>query len=149
MKKETKYLFNAVSINLIIASLMFLFILQFDFKDFFRFISNLILNLSVGVLGLYLVAFLIGERLFLLKCRSSKYRIWHGILAIFCVLFFGTLIGSTVGFIQEGLPDGSNYCLKDELFDYYYKPFFWIMLFGFLPTLISGCLLGYHLKKIY
>jgi len=145
LKKETKYIFSVITINLIIATLIMLFLIDFDFSELLKFIIDFLLNFLIGITGLYATGYVIGQNLD--KLKRNKYTIAHGILSIFFVLFFGTLLGSTIGFIQEGLPDGKEYCLKDELFDYFVKPLYWIFLFGFFPTLISGILLGIKLRK--
>lgn len=149
VKKETKNIFITITINLVVAALIFLFLINFDLTEFIKFISSLFLNFFIGILGLYFIGYLIGQNLNKLKNKNNKYNVSHGVLAIFGVLFFGTLIGSTIGFLQEGLPDGYEYNLKEELYDYYFKPFFWIFMFGFVPTLVSGIILGYKLKTTY
>jgi hypothetical protein len=62
-------------------------------------------------------------------------------------LLIGILFGSSVGFLQEGLNhidrEGQ---LSDSLFDYYIKPLFWIMLFGIIPTIIVGGIMGWKIK---
>lgn len=149
MKSETKYIFKTISINLLIAASMLLSMIGFDLNEFLKFIMSLLLNFFVGIVGLYSVGYLIGENLYRIKKEDKHYNIFHGILAIFSILILGTLIGSTVGFLQEGLPDGYEYNLKEELNDYYFKPLFWICFFGFIPTFISGIILGENLKKLY
>lgn len=148
LKKTTKLIFETIGINLIIASLIFLFLIEFDLIEFFKFILSLFINLLIGIIGLFMIGYMIGQNLYKIKKSNKKFLVFHGILAIFGVLILGTLIGSTVGFLQEGLPDGYEYDLKKELFDYFFKPIYWILLFGFIPTLISGIILGIKLKKL-
>ncbi|THF52949.1 hypothetical protein E6C50_01710 [Flavobacterium supellecticarium] len=145
MKHETKYIFRVITINLIIAILIMLILIDFDFTSLLEFFIDFSLNFLIGITGLYATGYVIGQNLY--KFKRNKYTVAHGILSIFGVLFLGTLLGATVGFIQEGLPNGNEYCLKDELFDYFAKPLFLIFLFGFFPTLISGILLGIRLRK--
>ncbi len=145
MKQETKYIFRVITINLIIAILIMLILIDFDFTALLEFFIDFLLNFLIGITGLYTTGYVIGQNLD--KLKRNKYTIAHGILSIFGVLFLGILLGSTVGFIQEGLPYGNEYCLKDELFDYFLKPLFLIFLFGFFPILISGILLGIKLRK--
>jgi hypothetical protein len=128
---------------------MFSAIIDFDFRGTIKFIIELKLNFLVGVLGLYFIRYIIGNQLNIINYKKGSLKIIHGILAIFLVLIFGTLIGSSVGFIEEGLPSYfKNGDLLHSLFDYYIKPIYWIMFFGFIPTLISGIVLGYQLKKL-
>jgi hypothetical protein len=149
MKSTTKYVFITISINLLIAFLVLASIIDFDFKNSLKFILDTKLNLSIGIFGLYFTGYLIGNKLFFIKEKKSGLKVIHGILSIFLILLLGTLIGSSVGWIQEGLPSFIKYGnLEKSIFDYYIKPLFWIMFFGFIPTLISGFILGYHLKKL-
>lgn len=148
LKTPTKLIFIAIGINLIITSLIFLSIIDFDLKEFFKFVFSLFINLLIGIIGLYCIGYLIGQNLYKIKNSNKKFSLFHGILAIFVVLIFGSLIGSTVGFVQEGLPNGYEYDLDKELFDYNMKPIFWILFFGFIPTLLSGIILGIKLKKL-
>ena len=102
----------------------------------------------MGLVGLYFIGYFIGNKLNNIKQINGSLKIIHGIVAIFLVLIFGTLIGSTVGFLEEGFPNVlRNGNLSKSLFDYYVKPFFWIMFFGTIPTLVSGIILGNQLKK--
>ena len=127
---------------------MFLSIIDFNFEQTFKFIFNLKLNFLVGISGIYFIGYLVGKNLWRLKKKSAKFKIVHGIVAIFLVLVIGTIIGSTVGFLEEGLPHSIKYGnLLYELFAYYFKPMYWILLFGSLPTLVSGIVLGIFLKK--
>ena len=145
MKKETKYLFRVISINLLIAISIMLILIDFDFTALLKFFIDFLLNFLIGITGLYATGYLIGQNLYQLK--RNKYTIAHGVLSIFVVLFLGIILGSTVGFIQEVLLDGGEYFLKEELFDYFVKPLLLFFLFGFFPTLISGILLGIWLRK--
>ena len=148
MNKPTKYIFSTISLNLLIAFLIFSAIVDFDFKETFKFIYELKLNFFVGIIGLYFIGYLIGNKLNIIKDKKGTLKIFHGIIAIFLILILGTLIGSSVGFFEEGFPSYLKYGnLSNCLFDYYVKPMFWIMFFGFLPTLLSGIILGYQLKK--
>jgi hypothetical protein len=121
--------------------------MSFRLAEFINFVSSLFFNLFIGISGLYIIGYLIGQNLDKLKTKNNQYNPIHGVLVIFGVLFFGTLIGSTVGFLQEGLPKGYGYNLQQELYDYYFKPLYWIFMFGFIPTLISGIILGSKLKN--
>lgn len=145
MTKETRILLITVSVNLLIAFILFYSILASSLADVFDFINDFALNFSVGIAGLYVSAYCCG----ILLNKKSKIRIYHGVLAIFAVLFVGTLAGSTVGFIQEGLPLSKQYNepLVEAVNDYYFKPFFWIFFFGLIPTLISGIIVGGLLRR--
>ena len=148
-QKITKFIYWTITINLLIAFLMFSALTNFDFRGTFKFINDAFLNFIIGILGLYFIGKIVGKNLWRFKSKTKKFNIFHGILAIFLVLFFGTIIGSTVGFLQEGLPNQHyEYNLGEEVYDYFFKPLYWILLFGFLPTLISGIFLGNVLRKL-
>lgn len=68
-----------------------------------------------------------------------------GMFGMVSILIIGTFGGSSIGFFQEGLT--SSYGIIQAMVDYYLKPFFWILIFGLMPTLISGWILGAVLKK--
>jgi uncharacterized membrane protein len=101
------------------------------------------LNLGVGILALYISGFFIGNKIeYLIFCKKWK-AVLTGIFGLFLVLLIGISVGSTVGFLQEGIEEiGSAYGLKNALFDYYIKPFYWILLLGVIPTTIIGGLMA-------
>jgi uncharacterized membrane protein len=69
-------------------------------------------------------------------------------LGLITILIFGNFLGSTVGFIQEGIANLNEYNkISDAIFDYYFKPFFWIFLFGIIPTILAGVILGLLITK--
>lgn len=59
------------------------------------------------------------------------------------VLFAGTIIGSTLGFVQECDFHSWPMELGDDVFDYYAKPLYWIGMLGSLPAAIIGGIWGY------
>lgn len=81
--------------------------------------------------------------------KNKRIRILHGILSAFFVLLIGTVAGSTVGFIQEGLAayNQHHHSLAESITDYYFKPLFWVFFFGFIPTLILGIVVGLFLQR--
>lgn len=145
MKKETRILFITISINLLIAFIIFYCLLSFELYEVFDFIQDFSLNFSIAILGFFASAYGCG----LMLSKMNRIRIYHGVLAILLVLFIGTLAGSTVGFVQEGLPSTIQFKepILEAMIDYYAKPFFWIFFFGFIPTLISGIIIGNLLRK--
>ena len=149
MNITTKYILITISINLLVAFLILTSIVDFDFLSTFKFIYDLKLNLFIGIFGLYFSGYLTGNKLNKLKNNKGKLKLIYGVISIFFILILGTFIGSSIGFIEEGLPSYFKYGhFFNCLFDYYFKPFYWIMLFGFIPTLLSGIILGYKLKKL-
>jgi len=149
LNKPTKYVFYTISINLVIAFLIFISIIDFDIANSIKVILDLKLNFFVGISGLFIIGYFLGNKLNKILENKGGLKIVHGIISILLILLFGILIGSTVGYLEEGLPSYLKYGdLQKTLFDYYFKPLFWIMFFGLIPTLISGVFLGYFLKKL-
>lgn len=135
-----------ISINLLIAGIIC--ILMFGVKSLIDFFYNLPLNLGIGIIGLYLAGYFVAKKMEVLINKKSKNAILIGVLGLIVILIIGTFFGSTVGFLQEGivnLNEHNNF--KDAIFDYYYKPFFWIFFFGIIPTILAGGILGILLKK--
>ena len=132
MKNSTKLTFLSIIFNLIVAGIIIIW--TFGFKDLIDIIVSLPLNLFVGIFGLFIGGYYIS--------------ILTGIIGLILILLIGVLIGSSVGFIEEGIEDfGKENGIKNALFDYYVKPLFWIFLFGIIPTVIVGGILGYGIKK--
>lgn len=148
MNKAVKFTFLTVVINLIIALIIFIWLLagyQNPWRDLFNFISDFALNLSIGIGFLFLSGYYLGKKMKILICENKWNPILNGMCGLMLILIFGTFGGSTVGFIQYGAE--SNDTISELIVDYYFKPFFWILLFGFIPTLISGGILGVMIAK--
>lgn len=111
-------------------------------------ISHWTLNIGVAVIALYVSGYFLGKRLDHNINTKKGSPILNGSIGLFLILLIGIISGATVGFIQEGVEHiARNGRLSDALFDYYTKPLYWIVLFGFIPTLIAGVILGYSIKK--
>ena len=68
-----------------------------------------------------------------------------GIKYAVLTLITGTLIGSSVGFLQEGIKDIGGFA--NPFYDYYFKPLYWVTMFGIIPAIIVGLLFGRQIKK--
>lgn len=144
MNREAKYLFFAISINLVVAFFIFYAIVSFNLSEVIDFIADFPLNLSIGIAAFYVTGYYLGN----LLSQSRRIRIIHGVFSAFFILLIGTVVGSTVGFIQEGLPAYAehHYSLVENITDYYFKPLFWVFFFGFIPTVILGITIGLSLE---
>jgi hypothetical protein len=110
-------------------------------------LTNWSLNIGVAITGLYLSGYYIGKKMDFLINHTKSYPIVTGMIGLFLILLIGILSGSSVGFIQEGFEQVSrNGNLSDALFDYYIKPLYWILIFGFIPTFLAGGVLGFLIK---
>ncbi len=49
------------------------------------------------------------------------------------------------GFLQEGLKDIGGFA--NPFYDYYFKPLYWVIMFGIIPAIIVGLLFGRQIKK--
>jgi hypothetical protein len=148
MNKTVKYTLITVGINLLIAILIFLWLLagtKNPIKDLFDFILDFPLNFAFGITALFLSSYYVGKKMEKLICEKKWNSILFGMFGLMIILICGVFGGSTVGFVEEGLMRGNN--VYDSIVDYYYKPFFWILIFGFIPTFISGGILGEKIKK--
>jgi len=103
-------------------------------------------NLLLGALGLLLMGYLFGQRAGIEIIEQKKDYSWVGIKYGFITLITGTLIGSTLGFLQEGLDNIGTYDNPFE--DYYFKPLFWVMIFGLVPVVLVGLWFGRKIKKV-
>ncbi|WP_452231370.1 hypothetical protein [Lacinutrix sp. MEBiC02595] len=147
MKKGTKLAYIRITINLIIAGI--LIITTFGkFSDLTDIISDWPLNLGVGITALYIAGYYVGKKMEFLIDHKKWNSILIGIIGLLTILLVGIFFGSTVGFLQEGIENiERENGLKNALFDYYIKPLFWIILFGIIPTILVGGIMGYGIKK--
>jgi hypothetical protein len=102
-------------------------------------------HLFIGAVGLLTMAYFFGQ-LAGVEILIKKRNYWlagvkYGIL----VLITGTLIGSSVGFLQEGIKNIGGF--SNPFYDYYFKPMYWILMFGIVPAIIVGLLFGLQIKK--
>ena len=146
MRKAIKYTQITIFIDLIIALCVFIWI-SWEFgpiQSLKVVISDLWFNLVFAIFCLVLCSYYFGRLMNKLICNKRWNSIVVGIIGMLLVLLTGTIGGSTVGFIEEGIISNNSLC--DSIFDYYYKPLYWIFLFGSIPTIISGAILGFVIK---
>jgi hypothetical protein len=62
------------------------------------------------------------------------------------ILIIGIIGGSTVGFIDYGLESADS--ISELIVDYYFKPLALILVYGGIPTIISGGILGVSIARI-
>jgi len=147
MKKGIKLAYIGITLNLVIAVII-IFFTYGDFSGLIEIISDWPLNLGVGILALYVSGNYVGNKMEFLIDHKKKNSILIGIGGSLAILLIGLFFGSTVGFLQKGLEniDGVN-GLENTLIDYYMKPLTWILLFGIIPTIVIGGMIGYGIKK--
>ncbi|MBC7747946.1 MAG: hypothetical protein H7Z76_05100 [Methylotenera sp.] len=146
MTKAVKITQIYITINLLIAASII--ILMYGFKDLKGLVGDFLLNFAIGIAGLYFAGAFIGKRMdYYIKVKHFN-GVMTGISGLFFILLFGIFTGSTVGFLQKCIDGLGSDTVGEAAVDYYVKPFFWIVLFGFLPTLIVGSILGICIRKI-
>ena len=102
-------------------------------------------NLLVGAIGLILMAWLFGQLAGIAIPIKKKNAILTGIKYGFVILITATLIGSSVAFFQEGLKEIGGF--SNPFFDYFFKPLYWVTMFGMLPVIVVGIWFGKQVKK--
>jgi hypothetical protein len=145
MTKAVKLTQIIITVNLLIASSII--IKMYGFRDLKGLVSDFILNFALGIAGLYLAGNFIGQKIdHQIKVRHTN-AIITGIIGLFLILIFGIFAGSTVGFLKEGIAKNHADTIVESAVNYYVKPLFWILIFGFVPTIITGSILGILIKK--
>jgi len=148
LRKGIKITYIAITVNLTLA-LIFAYLLASDLYSLFHQLFEWLINLAIGILALYVSGYYVGKKIeFLIKTKHWN-SIATGIIGLFVVLLFGIIFGSSVGFLGEGIENIKNgNTLQNELFDYYFKPIFWVLFFGIIPTVIAGGIMGKEIKNI-
>jgi len=147
MKKGIKLAYTGITVNIIIAIIIMIAI-HGDYSGLTDVVSDWPLSLGVGILALYISGKYIGNKMEFLIDHKKWNSILVGIIGSLIILIIGIGFGSTVEFIKEGIENiDSEYRLKNTLIDYYAKPITWILLFGIIPTIVVGGIIGYAIKK--
>jgi hypothetical protein len=102
-------------------------------------------HLIIGAIGMLTMAFLFGQRAGVEVLIKKRNELMTGIKYGFLTLVTGTLIGSSVGFIQKGIEDISG--SSNPFYNYYFKPMFWVTIYGIFPVIIVGLWFGRQIKK--
>ena len=92
----------------------------------------------------FLFAFIFGRKagfeILIKKKDYEKIGMKYGVLTLICASFSGCLLG----FFWEGF---DNIGTGDDPFnDYFFKPIFWLTIFGILPSILVGRWFGKKIK---
>lgn len=101
-------------------------------------------HLLIGALGLLLSSIFFGKLAgsdILVKGKNVNLT---GVKYSFLTLISATILGSTVGFIEEGVIRNE---LTDAIYDYYLKPLYWVGIFGFIPAVLIGLWFGRTIRR--
>lgn len=145
MNKAVRYTITTTLIDLIIAGLMFSLIAD-GFDEMLVFIFDFNLNFGVGIVFLIIASYYIGKKMHILICEKKWNSLLIGILGMITILIIGIIGGSTVGFIDYGLESKDS--ISELIVDYYFIPLVLILVYGGIPTIISGGILGILIAKI-
>ncbi len=102
-------------------------------------------HLLIGAIGLLTMAYFFGQLAGVEILVKRKNELWTGIKYGLITLVTGTLIGSSVGFIQEGIDNIGGF--SNPFYDYYFKPMYWVTMYGVVPVIIVGLWFGRQIKK--
>ncbi|WP_420318160.1 hypothetical protein [Ekhidna sp.] len=116
-----------------------------SFNSLIKFIVSMWPNLLTGILLLFATSHYFGRKAGILILVKNRAKLIVGIGTAFVVLLTSTFVASWVGFIQEGI---DNIGTNDNPFeDYIFKPMYWITVFGSIPSLILGGILGLTIRS--
>jgi hypothetical protein len=154
LERTAKHIGQRLAFQSVIVGLVIAYLIMMYFKwenseplDSILWIKddNYVFNMLVGGFGLLISGYFFGQRAgieILIKGRNSKLI---GIITGLAILWTGTILGSTIGFIQEGIEDIGIY--DNPFVDYYVKPIFWVTFFGLLPVIVVGVWFGGQIKR--
>ncbi len=140
---------KAVTVGLIVAQLIMTFLtldngLLNGFLWFTHFNYNL--NLLIGAIFMYACGHIYGQKagkeIIIKKRESFLVGFKYGLLTIVTTAF----LASWTGFFQEGIDKIGND--DDPFVDYIIKPVFWVLVFGFFPSVFIGLWFGNSIKKL-
>ena len=148
MKLGARLGLKAVTIGIIIAYLAFSLLAGGDgFASFFWiFDFDYTLNLLIGVLAFYGCGYVIGQRAGYEIILKHNHAVLTGIKYGLVTLLMAAVLGSLLGFFQEGLSLDAP--VTESMFNYIAKPVIWIVLAGFIPASIVGTLFGIYIKQM-
>lgn len=145
-----KLAIKSALIGLLIAYILFgLVIFSWDQKlinaIFWIFEVEFWYHLLIGAIGLLTMGYFFGRLAGVEILVKQKNEFLTGIKYGLLTLVTGTLIGSSVGFIQEGIDDIGGF--GDPFYDYYFKPLYWVNMYGIIPVIIVGIMFGKQIKR--
>lgn len=102
-------------------------------------------HLFVGAVGLLTMAYLFGQLAGVEILVKQKNYLLTGVKYGVLTLITGTLIESSVGFLEEGINDIGGF--SNPFYDYYFKPLYWVTMYGIIPAIVVGLLFGIQIKR--
>ena len=130
---------------IIFGGLLFSWDMKFTKALFWIFDVEFGYHLIIGAIGLLTMSYFFGQLAGIDILVKRKNELWTGVKYGLIILVTGTLIGSSVGFIEEGLDNIGT--PDDPFYDYYFKPLYWVKMFGIIPVVIVGLWFGRQIKR--
>jgi hypothetical protein len=138
MNRITKHITTAISLEIVLGFLMFLFfhnLLLGVYENAFDVIIWLWFPILIGIISMYAIGWYLGKQL----PENYSYKIYHGIIILFAILIIAVLVGS---FIFALMPNNDMDSIADV-----FLVLLVFLIFGGLPTLLVGIWLGNKLSK--
>lgn len=139
MNSITKHLLTAISIEICLSFLVFIFFHNLFLGYYENSVDVIVwlwLPISMAVIAMYAMAWYLGKQL----PANYAYKTYHGIIILFSLLLVAVLVGCFVFSLQNN----NDF---DDVTDVF--PVLLIFLvFGSLPTLFVGLWLGKRLNKL-
>lgn len=136
MKKVKQYIFKAITIEIVLAILIFSFFytLFFSLKDTIEILCWLWFPILIGGMAVYILGWFLGSNF----PEDFRFKKWHGVLIMFIVLITGIIVGM-LAFSLSKNNDVNNFS------DFIPVPIVFL-IFGGIPTLLVGLWLGNSLE---
>lgn len=136
--------YEAITIGVVVFYLTGIFIFSSEELRSLLWISYLDLYNWVFILNwlitFYFLAIFVGNFAGKKILIDNRNYIIIGLQSSLMMLVFGAFLGCFLGFITEGIDNiGTN---DNPFVDYFFKPIFWIVIFGFIPSLLIGLFFG-------
>lgn len=97
------------------------------------------------ILTFYILAIFVGNYAGKEILIRNKNTLIVGVKSGVVILCLAAVFGCLLGFITEGIENiGTN---DNPFVDYFMKPIFWIVIFGFIPSIIVGIFFGWRIKN--
>jgi len=143
MNSVTRFIFIVIGIDLVIALILFIILFSLDY--FLMYIGPFLPNLGIGIISLFITGHILSPILTRAIDSVNRMAIPFGIISIAIVLLIGVVTGASVELLKD-IFKSPNQDLLEAIFDWVVKPLIWIFLFGGIPVVISGSILGWLIK---
>jgi len=101
-------------------------------------------NILMGIIFFYVMGYLFGKKAGIEILIKKRNFVLIGIKYAVLILITTTFMSSLFGFFQEGIYNFGGF--SNPLYNYIFKPMYWILMYGTLPAIIVGILFGLKIK---